>query len=214
MIPKTPLVVDLYHGDRVTDFAALNAAGIAGIIHKAQQGASPNAYDPTYDIRRRSARAAGLLWGAYLFMTNDDPALQAATFMKAASPDALTLLAVDFEPYGRRTPTLQQLRIILQEILRIAGRKAVIYSGSLLKETLGAGKDEFLGSHRLWLAEYAEHWKLEPLTAWKQPWLWQFTGDGVGPTPHSVPGIQGAGGHVDLNSYDGPDDELAREWAS
>jgi len=214
MTPKTPLVVDLYHGDRVTDFAALKAAGIAGIIHKAQQGAAPEGYDPTYDIRRRSARAAGLLWGAYLFMTNDDPALQAATFMKAASPDALTLLAVDFEPYGRRTPTLQQLRIILQEILRIAGRKAVIYSGSLLKETLGAEKDEFLGSHRLWLAEYAEHWKLEPLTAWEQPWLWQFTGDGQGHEPHKIAGAAGAAGFVDLNRYEGTIEQLTADWVS
>src|SRR5215471_21744575 len=73
-----PLIVDLYHGDRVTDLAAAKAAGVAGVIHKAHQGASSRGDDPTYAIRRRAARNAGLLWGAYHFMTDDDPDAQAA----------------------------------------------------------------------------------------------------------------------------------------
>jgi lysozyme len=214
MIPKTPLVVDLYHGDRVTDFAALKAAGVAGVIHKAHQGASPRGYDPTYDIRRRAARNTGLLWGAYHFMTNEDPEAQAELFLSSASPDVQTLLAVDFEPYGRRTPSLAQLRALLNAISERAGRKAVLYSGSLIKETLGPAPDEVLGSHRLWLADYADEWKLDPLTAWKRPWLWQFTGDGQGPEPHKIAGAAGAAGFVDLNRYEGSFEQLTAEWAS
>jgi lysozyme len=219
-------VVDLYHGDRVTDFATAKAAGVVGVIHKAHQGGAALAHDPLYAVRRQRALAAGLLWGAYHFMTDDDPEQQATAFLASAFPDGgtspgarpaidnTTLLAIDYEPYGRRTPSLDQLRAMLHAIEDKAGRKAVIYSGSLIKDTLGAAADEYLSRHRLWLAEYAEQWKMAPLTAWQRPWLWQYSGDGAGPTPHSVAGIQGAGGHVDLNCYDGSDQELAKEWAA
>ena len=214
MHPTNPLVVDLYHGDRVTDFAALKAAGVAGVIHKAHQGASPHGNDPVYRLRRRAATHAGLLWGAYHFMTDDDPAAQAEAFLASATPDADTLLAIDFEPYGRRTPSLGQLRALLHAIVVRAGRKAVIYSGSLLKETLAASPDNFLGSHSLWLAQYAQEWTLAPMTAWQRPWLWQFTGDGQGPEPHKLPGVAGSGGFVDINRFEGTVEQLAAEWVS
>ena len=208
-----PLIVDLYHGDRVTDLAAAKAAGVAGVIHKAHQGASSRGDDPTYAIRRRAARNAGLLWGAYHFMTDDDPDAQAAAFLASADPDAQTLLAVDYEPYGRRTPSLDQLRAMLNAIIARAGRKAVIYSGVLIKETLGAERDAFLGAHRLWLAQYADKWTLAPLSAWERPWLWQFTGDGQGPLPHGIAGVGSPKGCVDINRYDGTIEDLTAEWA-
>ena len=33
-----PLVIDIYHGDPVQDFAKTKAFGILGVIHKATQG--------------------------------------------------------------------------------------------------------------------------------------------------------------------------------
>ena len=90
-----PKVVDLYHGDGVTDFAAAYAFGIRGIIHKATQGT--DIADPAYAARRKLAADAGLLWGAYHFNSGDDPALQAKHFLSVAEPDATTLLALDFE---------------------------------------------------------------------------------------------------------------------
>src|SRR5215470_7676869 len=208
-----PLVVDLYHGDRVTDLAAAKAAGVAGVIHKAHQGASPGGDDPLYAIRRRAARKAGLMWGAYHFMTDENPEAQAAAFLRSADPDAHTLLAVDFEPNGRRTPSIEQLRAMLRAVIARAGRKAVIYSGVLIKETLGAAPDAFLAAHRLWLAQYADVWTLAPLTAWARPWLWQFTGDGQGPRPHGIAGIGSPKGCVDINRYDGTIEDLTAEWA-
>ena len=38
--------------------------------------------------------------------------------------------------------------------------------------------------------------------------------DGIGPGPHKVPGIPGANGQLDLNSYNGTPEQLATEWAS
>jgi hypothetical protein len=46
---------------------------------------------------------------------------------------------------------------------------------------------------------------------WPSAWLWQFTGDGVGPKPHSVPGIVDTG--IDINHFDGDPVKLATEWS-
>ena len=55
------------------------------------------------------------------------------------------------------------------------------------------------------LTDYNRH----PLP-WEKAWLWQYTGDGVGPLPHNVPGI---GRNMDINHYAGSDEELAARWA-
>jgi hypothetical protein len=60
-----PLVIDIYHGDAVQDFARVKAAGIIGVIHKASQGGA--VVDRAYASRRKLALAAGLKWGAYHF---------------------------------------------------------------------------------------------------------------------------------------------------
>lgn len=204
-------VVDIYHGDIVTDLAVAKIAGICGVIHKASQGAATE--DSMYPIRRKRVLAAGMLWGAYHFLTNEPAEQQADRFLKAATPDAQTLMALDFEP-SKMSPTLPILRSMCQILEATLGRKVVIYSGSLLKEALGAAPDAYLGSHRLWLCEYASEWKLAPLTAWQKPWLWQYSGDGLGPEPHSVKGIPGSRGSVDCNHYDGTPAQLAAEWAA
>jgi GH25 family lysozyme M1 (1,4-beta-N-acetylmuramidase) len=89
------------------------------------------------------------------------------------------------------------------------GRKAVLYSGFLIKEQLDDRIDGFLAAHRLWLAQYGPR----PVTPrnWPSAWLWQFTGDGVGPKPHSIPGIVDTG--IDINHFDGDAVKLAAEWS-
>lgn len=207
-------VVDLYHGDHVSNFAQAKTGGVCGIVHKASQGAAFT--DSMYAVRRKQAVAAGLLWGAYHFMTAADAELQAANFLHAADPDGQTLMALDFEPGSGRdnTPSLKLLREMLLLLEVKLKRKTVIYSGSLLKQTLGATRDDYLASHRLWLCEYAPEWKLEPLTAWQKPWLWQYTDGTAGPFPRSVAGIPGASKCLDCNHYDGTPAQLAAEWAS
>ena len=52
-------------------------------------------------------------------------------------------------------------------------------------------------------------------SAWAKPWLIQYTGDGVGPGPHDVPGIRIPGGSgIDINHYDGTEEQLRAEWAA
>jgi GH25 family lysozyme M1 (1,4-beta-N-acetylmuramidase) len=207
-------VVDLYHGDLVSDFAKAKIAGVHGVIHKASQGASIT--DSMYPLRRKRAITAGMLWGAYHFMTAAPAELQVAAFLHAADPDDRTLMALDFEPgaNSKATPNLALLREMLLLIEGKLKRKAVIYSGSLLKETMGASHDDYLASHRLWLCEYADRWKLAPLVSWEKPWLWQYTDGRSGPFPRTVDGIPGASKCLDCNHYDGTPAQLAAEWAA
>lgn len=208
-----PKVVDLYHGDRVTDFAQAYAFGIRGIVHKASQGT--DIADPVYAARRKLATDAGLLWGAYHFNSGDDPALQAKHFLSVAEPDATTLLALDFEDINPEM-SLADARVFLQMVSAATGRRPILYSGNRIKETIcGATEDtrSFFAAHPLWLAEYgpAPHLRDADGQAlpWPKPFLWQFTGDGAGPQPHAVPGI---GGKADINSFDGSDADLAANW--
>jgi hypothetical protein len=61
--------------------------------------------------------------------------------------------------------------------------------------------DGYLAAHRLWLAQYSPR----PVTPRNWP------SDGVGPKPHSIPGIVDTG--VDINHFDGNAVKLAAEWS-
>src|SRR5262245_47544699 len=124
------MVVDIYHGDRVTSFAQAKQAGIRGIIHKATTGGTGK--DKKYAERRQQALDAGLLWGAYHWGTAADVDAQLNNFLTVAKPDPHTLLALDFEPSGKSTMSLAQARAFLTKIEQELGRKAVLYSGSLI----------------------------------------------------------------------------------
>jgi lysozyme len=210
MEPIRLVVVDMYHGDRLVSFVLAKQAGILGIIHKASEGAG--FVDPKYAQRRARARRAGLLWGAYHFGTSDDVDAQVDNFLAAASPDAETLVALDYEENGAETMSLEQARQFLAAIESRLGRKAVFYSGDLIKDQLGDQVDPFFGSHRLWLAEYGPVPRVPP--SWSEQWLWQYSGDGIGPEPRTVAGIPGAGGAIDCNSYQQSAADLAAQWAS
>jgi lysozyme len=205
------LVVDLYHGDTVTSFKEAADAGLLGIIHKATTGAT--GVDKAYAVRRKSALDAGLLWGAYHWGTAAKVDDQIANFMKQAKPDEKTLVALDFEKSPPHTMSLDQAREFLTKIEEKLGRKAVLYSGSLIKEKLGNRKDAFFGSHRLWLAQYARNPVVQK--SWNKFWLWQYTeGTNAGPPPKKCKGILGNNREeLDCNTYDGTATQLRAEWA-
>lgn len=198
-------VLDLSHHNTVTDFAALFKFGIRGIIHKATQGSGN--VDNTYKDRRQKALDAGLLWGAYHFADGSDPDAQVDHFLKNAALGPHDLGALDYEPLAGSTMTLSSARRFLQRFLDKTGKRAVLYSGNLIKETLGNNVDAFLGGHRLWLAQYGPAPKVPP--AWKGPWLWQFSDGNINNHGIKVPGITG---FVDLNSFAGDEAQLSAEW--
>jgi GH25 family lysozyme M1 (1,4-beta-N-acetylmuramidase) len=201
-------VVDMYHGDAVTDFKRVKAAGVIGIIHKATQGSGMT--DSAYAGRRKMAIDAGLLWGAYHFNTGENVATQVQHFVDAAKPDAHTLMALDFEDNRASNMTVDQAKDFLKRLKAAGIPRPVIYSGNRAKDTLGNRVDAELGGYRLWLAQYGPVAHLPP--SWKAYWLWQFTGDGIGSPPHAVDGISTRG--IDINQYNGAPANLASDWAT
>jgi hypothetical protein len=202
-----PKVIDIYHGDGVAadGFAQARAFGILGVIHKASEGSATS--DETYARRRTMAKGAGLLWGAYHFIRPVDTSKQVDLFLRTSQPDQDTLLALDYEV---DSVGLDQARDFIEQVESRVGRSVVLYSGNTIKEKLGNRIDPWWGAHRLWLCQYGSNPRL-PLS-WTKAWLWQFTGDGQGPPPHQVPGIQGDGG-IDISHWDGTDAELRAQWA-
>lgn len=196
-----PNVIDIYHGNIVHDFAALKAAGIQGVIHKASQGT--RYADPAYTARRKLATDAGLLWGAYTFNTGESVQAQIDEFFSHAEPDDQTLMALDFEDNPHSQMSLFQAKQFLDLADTKLGRKLVLYSGNRIKDLLGNHADAFFGSHRLWLPQYGPVAKTQP--SWIAPWLWQYSESG------RLPGTDGA---IDLNFYSGNATQLAHDWAS
>src|SRR5262249_30704042 len=94
------------------------------------------------------------------------------------------------------------------------GRLCAIYSGNRLKETietLGVAETAYMTSRPLWLCQYNKRYVLPK--GYSKYFLWQYTGDGIGPTPHTVPGITCSGNSgIDLNVYDGTQDQLKADW--
>lgn len=210
MVVMTPKVVDLSHWDTVLDFRKVKAAGIVGVIHKATQGTTYK--DRFYSGRRKEAVAAGLLWGAYHFANDQSVDKQVENFIEVAAPDGDTLLCLDWEPYGNHTMSTSQAVAFFKAVYTETGQRPVIYSGNLIKEQLngrGAVTVNFFGMHRLWLAQYGPRAKLP--AGFDKYFLWQYTGDGIGPLPHSVDGVNNGG--IDLSVFQGTDDELAEQWA-
>lgn len=208
-----PIVTDISHHNTVKDLHAAAAAGIWGVIHKATQGTSYR--DPTYVQRRQPVADAGMLWGAYHFGDNSDPVKQVDSFLTYAKPGRDTLLCLDYEdhPSGpSRTMRPQQMVAFLREIERRTGRKAVLYSGNVIKQDinkLSATDRDYVVSHPLWLCQYGARPQLPP--HFTQSFLWQYTDGRVGPQPHSIPGITG---EVDLNTFNGTREDLEHLWIS
>jgi lysozyme len=202
-----PVVIDLYHGDKVSSFWKIKMSGILGVIHKATQGSG--IVDKTYKDRRKFAEDAGLLWGAYHFGTDDDVAEQADHFLTNVGDTKGLLLALDFEtnPKGG-SMSLDQAKEFLRLVFEKTGQKPVIYSGHYVKEFLSGRSDPFLKEHRLWLCQYGP--KAVVPSAWDNYWLWQYTGDGVGQEPHSVEGCQE---NIDLSVFSGTEEELKNQWS-
>lgn len=209
------LVADLNHNNPI-DCDRIAKAGVGGVIHKATQGLSFT--DKAYAIRRELAAKAGLEWAAYDFCTDDDVRQNVQRFLSVAKPDARTGLWLDYERNVAHQMNMTQAVEFLDRVDQAVGRRCGIYGGGdRLKPDcvrLTDKQREFLGEHPYWLCEYGPTARMvdsasHPLP-WAKPDLWQFTGDGVGPGPHKIDGLQQG---ADLSRFEGDRAALAAWWA-
>jgi|SRR5579872_4836217 len=90
------IVIDVSDAQGTIHWGDVFAAGIKVAMIKATEGASFTAR--TWAVNSTAARAAGLKVIPYHFMTNADPAAQAAHFQAVASLAAGAAYALDWEP--------------------------------------------------------------------------------------------------------------------
>jgi lysozyme len=175
--------------------------GLVGVIQKATQG---EAYvDRTFKTNRKAALDAGLLFGAYHFGTGANGVSQAKHFLDTTEPDATTVVVLDFEDNRAGTSmNLEEARAFVTHIHAELNRWPGFYSGHTIKRELGTSTDPVLKNCWLWLAQYGPTPVVPP--CWPTWTLWQYTDGGVGPEPHSVPGI----GPWDREQFNGNEPEL------
>lgn len=212
----TPRVIDIYRGTKIESdsFEQAKAAGIWGIIHKASEGVTYK--DATYQTRRQMIADAGLLFGAYHFNRGNDWKGQVDNFIESAQPDRNTLMVLDFEESVYQTRTgdtmsIQSAVAFMKELEQITGQPVAIYSGNRLKETvakLSKADQDYMVTKKLWLAQYGPRAVLPK--GFSKYFLWQYTGDGIGPQPHTVGGFENG---IDLNVFDGDQATLTAQWA-
>lgn len=212
MIPR---IVDTSRYEEIEPdgFKKAKEAGLWGMITKSTEGTTYR--DKTFPDYIKQSRDAGLLVGAYHFAEGHNPIEEANFFLEAVNPPKDMLMALDYENYkSQMTP--EGMFKFLKRIEEKLGRKAVIYSGNLLKETitdLSAEQQAYVCAHKLWLAHYSSTPTVPK--GFKSAWLHQYSGDGVGPEPHWIPGIKAPGNKgLDLNAYAGTFEQLKKEWAA
>lgn len=199
------------------NFAKLGASGqCAGVILRATR--SNQEVDPLYAARRAQARMAGLLVAAYAFNTGEAPSVQVARFMSVAKPAADEAGYLDLE----RNPSGGQMTLGMtiewgDRYCQAVGRACGLYSGNVIKELMPQATDaqrDFFATHFVpWGCEYGPRWRNVDVNGHPLPWpklfLWQFTGDGVGPEPHTLPGLENG---ADISSFDGTIADLREAW--
>ncbi|MEO5931833.1 MAG: glycoside hydrolase family 25 protein [Candidatus Kapaibacterium sp.] len=204
-------VIDLSHHNASVDFAKIKNAGIAGVIHKATEGATVN--DAMYTQRRTAALAQNLMWGAYHFGSPGDGVAQAKHFLAVTKPTPKDLLVLDFEQnydsHGKPAASMSLADAVkfVTYVQQQTGRWPGLYGGSAyLQQVLGITHNATLANCWLWLAQYGPTPKIQ--ATWPTWTMWQYT-DGVnGNQPHSVDGV----GNCDRDQFNGSLDGLQRLW--
>ena len=203
-----PRVLDLSHYDDVKDaFAGAKKMGIWGVVNKITEGFG--GFDKSYGWREKPLQDAGMLVGTYHFI-RPGRILDQARFYLAHTHVTNTLLALDYE--DAQVP-LEDARSWLEYVHAQTGRWPKLYLGGAVRDQLKpSNKDPFWPNLDLWHPQYNATPSKVPVQ-WKAPWLWQYTGDGLGPNPHTVPGIKPVG-KLDINHFSGSLDELKSRWAA
>ena len=214
-----PTVADMAHFNPV-NFSDLKAAGFVGVVHKARQGVGIG--DPKYRSRMAAAKDAGLRWAAYDFATHDDVAANVKAFLDFAALEPNDAAVLDFEDNKNSQMTGDQAYEWLDRVAQARGLAPWIYGGNRIREQIDHQAAKWIDMAKvvlLWQCRYirlqpADNEELfraiPPIAPWSANFLIQYAADGVGPQPHTAPGLQNG---ADLNAFNGTPVELAAAWA-
>lgn len=205
--------IDISHHNGTVDWAKVRADGISFAFLKASEGRSYR--DPTFPGHLKAARAAGILVGAYHFVTSqsvDAAREEAANFMGAITAaggiDLLDLPPVmDYENNPGQL-TKAQINAVAESFLTtvesLSGRRPIIYTGNSFAANFGAN----LGAYPLWVARYSTTPPTD-VAAWGKWTFWQYSdGQQGGARSDGSRSVAGVSGYVDLNEYAGTEEQL------
>ncbi len=195
--------IDVSRYQGTIDWKRVKAAGKSFAFAKASQGVTYR--DPTFSSNIQGARAAGVLVGAYHFLTATSSATaqaEAAHFVSVMQSIGTMDLppVMDYENNPSNL-TAQQINTValtfLQEVERLSGHRPIVYTGNSFGQTF----NNTLSTYDLWIARYSNGIPPKDTPVWKQWTFWQYSDAG------RVDGIKGA---VDLNQFNGGLESLQR----
>jgi lysozyme len=187
---------------------------------KARQGTK--IADPLYAKRAAAAEEAGILVGAYDFATGDNVATNVTDYLAYAGLGTKRSAALDFEDNSQSQMSAAQAYEWLDRVMQKTGRAPVIYGGNRIREQIDHQSGQWIDLAkivRLWQCRYIKGQPADnadlfrviaPIPPWTANFLIQYTGDGTGPAPHTVTGLQNG---ADLDVFNGTRDQLAATWA-
>lgn len=183
--------VDVSHYQGDVDFAKLMGAGMDFAYIKASEGEKTP--DDLYATHRKSAEAAGILFGSYhYYVTSEGPDRQSEHFLSVIgdiSGQLPPVVDVETPPTGGVTDLAADIKTFVATVKDKTGCAPIIYSNkSVWDGYLKLDTD----TYPLWLAEYASELSL-PASA--KDWVfWQYSQTG------SAPGVDG---NVDTDVFNG-----------
>jgi GH25 family lysozyme M1 (1,4-beta-N-acetylmuramidase) len=213
-----PNVADFNHANSV-NFTSIAAAGIWGVFMKARQGIGFG--DPAYKKRYPLALQCGLLVGAYDFATGDLVATNVDDFLAFANLAPTDAACLDFEDNTQSQMTGDQAYEFLDRVNQKRGLACWIYGGNRIREQIDPQQAKWIDMAKvtpLWQCRYilsqpadndALFKAIPPIPPWTANTFIQYTGDGVGPTPHTINGLEDG---ADLDVFDGSRSQLTAIW--
>ncbi|MBO4221933.1 glycoside hydrolase family 25 protein [Bradyrhizobium neotropicale] len=197
-----PSCIDISHWQGFPDFHEVAVQGVVACIMKATEGTSY--VDPNRAQNYINATEAGIACCTYHWIKPGNAAAQMRFWLGTIDPVQGERMCIDYEEDGCSLDDLHEAVQVLLDDPR--DLQVTVYSGHLLKEQLGDSCDAFLRDNTdLWLAQYTSGTTSWPTGTYEYWTLWQYSESG------EVEGISDT--NVDLNRFDGTNDQLVR-WIS
>ena len=193
--------IDVSHHNTAIDWKTVAATGISFAFAKATEGTS--FHDPQFNANYAAIKSNGMIRGSYHFFHPDtDAAAQAQNFLKfvqALGPgDLPPALDIEVNDESNSNVIIKGVQVWLDAVSAALRCKPIIYtSASFWNGNLG-GTNQF-ADHPLWVAHYTTNPQPKVPMGFTGYTIWQFTEQGQ---------IDGIGGKVDLNRFNGPLDDL------
>lgn len=211
---RKPLMADFsHHNDLPKDWPSiLLKHGVVAVMLKATEGTG--FVDKTYKTRVEAAKAAGLCVGAYHYLRANAGVKQADHFLRttgaASDPDLAVCCDWEVNDQTQEEATLETCEAFVRTLMAACpDRRPMLYFNNLRLTSKKVSKTSLIAKCVAWPSRYGPKLgKVAP--PFSGYGFWQYTGDGLGDEPHTLPGLKGV---CDLNVfYSGDADEVRRRW--